>query len=413
MPIQLGEPAEPLYFVRQPILDESGTTFGYQIRQRVRAGGAFGNGEAGFVDAALALTEGLLSRSLDVSKPGRPTFVRFERDALCGLVGTLVAPTELVVDLSADMVADLEVVDACRAMDERGYAIGLTDFSLGSAAETLIPFMSFLAVDARRRDLAECAAVVERYGGRGLRLIVIGVETVQMFEAMRGLGYHLFQGRYFGQPASFSTVPLAAYQQACLRLLGALNDPHLTLGELEEIVKTDATLVFRVLRSVNSAASGLHREVASIHQALLLLGRDAIRKWVLAWTLARVNASGSEELLSRALVRARCAEALGDASNQSANDYFLLGLCSVLDALVGRPMAAALADIALPNTVRDALLGEQNHARLVLDAVTAYERAAWADTDDALTRLSLPFSTLGTAYLEALQWARALTPEAA
>ena len=167
---------------------------------------------------------------------------------------------------------------------------------------------------------------------------------------------------------------------------------------------------YRVLRLVNSAAYGLRSEVTSIRHALVLLGREQIRKWASVWTMAGLNGSGTEETVSVALLRARSCELLGTAlagSEQGAG-FFLLGLCSLLDVIIGQPMKQALQEMPLPAPIKAALLGEANEARTALDAVVAYEQGRWDDASAAMELLAVPVA-LPDVYADALRWARQLS----
>jgi EAL and modified HD-GYP domain-containing signal transduction protein len=121
-----------------------------------------------------------------------------------------------------------------------------------------------------------------------------------------------------------------------------------------------------------------------------------------------LNTGGTSELATMAMLRARACELLaGHLDDVDANEMFLVGLCSLLDAMLGRPMEEALGELPLSVPARRALLGERNPLRSVLDAVMAYEAGSW---DEALTsgfvtdELSLPRS-----YSSALLWARELS----
>jgi EAL and modified HD-GYP domain-containing signal transduction protein len=202
-----------------------------------------------------------------------------------------------------------------------------------------------------------------------------------------------------------SSRRLSASQVAQMRLLAALLKPSVSLLEVESLLKQEAALSLRVLRSVNSAAMGLRREIHSIREALVLLGLEQLRKWASLWTLAGLN-QGPAEVLTMTVVRARVCEALGQAAAREDQSHFLLGLCSLLDALLGQPMPAALADLPLPDATREALLGADNDARRVLTTVVAYERGQWAEAAAGAERLGADPEVLPALYLDALAWAR-------
>jgi EAL and modified HD-GYP domain-containing signal transduction protein len=204
---------------------------------------------------------------------------------------------------------------------------------------------------------------------------------------------------------------MPARRLAYLGLLQALNREDLTVDQLEDLVKHDVSLSYRVLRSINSWVYGLRHEVTSIRHALVLLGLDQIRKWASVWALAGLNSSGTQETVTVALLRARCCELIGTTlvGPDEGASFFLLGLCSLLDVIVGRPLADALADMPLPVSINDALLGTPNQARQVLDAVVAYEQGKWNEALAAMDQLQLPVSALPEVYADALRWARELT----
>jgi EAL and modified HD-GYP domain-containing signal transduction protein len=180
------------------------------------------------------------------------------------------------------------------------------------------------------------------------------------------------------------------------------------MDELEELVKQDAVLSLRVLQCINSAAFAIRREVRSIREALVLLGMGPIRKWASVWCLAKLNVGGTSELATLAMLRARACELLAeDATDIDANEMFLVGLCSLLDAMLSLPMHEALAELPLSEPARNALLGERNPLRAILNAVMAYEVGSWeqALTSEFVTdELILP-----RAYSSALVWARELS----
>jgi EAL and modified HD-GYP domain-containing signal transduction protein len=180
------------------------------------------------------------------------------------------------------------------------------------------------------------------------------------------------------------------------------------MDELEDLVKQDAVLSVRVLQCINSAAFAIRREVRSVREALVLLGMAPIRKWASVWCLAKLNAGVTSELATMALLRARTCELLSeDVPEVDGNEMFLVGLCSLLDAMVGRPMSEAIADLPLSLPARQALLGGHNPLRSLLDAVTAYETGAF---EMALqTEIGADDVRLPRAYSSALTWARELS----
>ena len=332
------------------------------------------------------------------------------RHMLLNELVTVLPPETIVVEVLETVGVDDEVIDACRRLRERGYTLALDDFTLETGAAALLPFARYVKVDVLNTPVEE-RRKIEKAMPAGIKLVAEKVESAQAFEDARALGYTLFQGYYFCRPTTFTGGALSARRLAYARLLTALNRPSISVNGIEDLIKHDASLTYRVLRCINSAAFGVRREIHSIRQALVLLGLDQVRKWASVWALAGLNGGSSAELVTIAILRARSCELVAtDALGaDDASEFFLLGLCSLLDAMLGQPMATAVAELPLSDNVRKALLGEQNTARHMLDAVIAHERGEWDEAARIAATVSISADRIPIAYAEALKWARELT----
>src|SRR5262245_9072100 len=408
MAIEL-DPRNTVCVARQPILDLAGRVYGYELLYRNSAD-AIACTTEGDIAGARVLSDAVFALGLDVLTNGKPAFLNFTRSLLMNGAATLLPQTSMVIEVREDVEVDADVVDMCRNLHNRGFALALDDFVPGSPAEQLMPFASFVKVDVLAIPSAERKKLAGRLVPRGIRMIAEKVETAEIVEESRTQGYRLFQGYYFCRPKTFAASAMPGRHLAYLTLLGALNRDDLGVDELEDLVKHDVSLSYRVLRSVNSWLYGLRHEVTSIRHALVLLGIDQIRKWASVWVLAGLNSTGTQETVSVAILRARCCELVGDqlAGAEEGQSFFLLGLCSLLDVVLGRPMKEALGEMPLPAIVNEALLGEKNHARYVLDAVLAYEQGQWTQATEAMEQLRLSADLLPAVYGDALRWAREL-----
>ena len=400
--------SEQIFVARQPILDEHHRVFGYELLYR---GGATATQCSGPVELASArvLNDAILGVGLETLTAGKLAFMNISREVLLTDAATLIPPAGIVIEMLEDIPADEAVIAACKSLHQRGYMIALDDFVPGSDTEKLLPYATFVKMDVISTPPELLKQTVSRLVGMGLRVVAEKVETAAAADDARALGCSLFQGYYFCRPRTFSVGAISTSQLTQMRLLSALNNPKSSFMEIEELVKHDASLSYRVLRCVNSAAFGVRKEVRSIREALQLLGLGQIRKWASIWSIVGLN-GGAPELVTLTILRARCCEILGETlpEGDNASEYFLLGLCSLLDALLGVPMDAALDDLPLASETRDALLGHANPSRHLLDAVTCYERGAWEDAAAAAAKIRLTANDLARAYNSALEWSSAL-----
>ncbi|MGE3511438.1 MAG: EAL and HDOD domain-containing protein [Vicinamibacterales bacterium] len=403
--------------VRQPILDSSGRVFGYELLYRDETGQdndevlAPETAEDEDLARARVITDAVLGLGLENLTDGLPAFVSLTRELLVRGAGSLLPADATILELPEGLVADPEVVAACRRLHDEGYKLALKGVGAAADVAALRPFVRFLRVDVAAMTPEERTALPGQFKDAGIRIIAVNVETFALARELQDAGYAFFQGYYFCKPDKVGTEALPGRRLAYLNLLTALNKPNVSISEIEDLVKHDLTLSYRVLRSINSASFGLRREVTSIRQALVLLGIGQIQKWASVWSMAGLNSGGTSETVSMAIIRARCCELLGNRllGDEAGAEYFLLGLCSLLDSMLRRPMADALADVPVAPAIRTALLGEPNVPRLVLDAVVAYERGEWDLAEDAANQALFDPAMLPKAYADALRWARELS----
>jgi c-di-GMP-related signal transduction protein len=401
---------DTLYVARQPILEAGGDVFGYELLYRADADDLEGTPSQDLA-AARVLSDAVLNVGLETLTGGRPAFINLSRSLLLGEVARLLPPTAVVFELHDIVRVDEAVVEACRRLHEDGYAIALCDFVPGCDAEALLPYARFVKVDVLTTPLPMQRELAKYLAPSRVRMVAEHVETAEVFDAARAEGYALFQGHYFCLPKMCSAAAVRSRHVAYMQLLAALNRPGLSLSEVEDLIKHDVSLSYRVLRCINSAAFGLRREIKSIREALLLMGLAPIRSWASVWCMAGLNTGGTSELVTVALVRARCCELIGEhLESEEAPELFLIGLCSLLDAMLGRPLEDAVADLPLSPGARDAVLGmRRSPSRSVLNAVIAYERGAWDLSADELKAAGLQGNLVAEAYTGALSWARELT----
>ena len=398
---------------RQPILDRHGKVFGYELlfrRSTVVQSCDIPSNHA----CARVIVDAVLGIGLDTLAAGKRAFFNVSRDMLLSGAASLLPADKVIIELLEDIAGDADVLDACRALKRAGYTLALDDVATTEAVAELIPLVDYIKVDFRVTDSkAARASLVKAIRPARPHLLAEKVETPQEFAAAAAEGFEYFQGYFFGRPAATEVKRIAARRAAYAMLLVKLNKPDISVFELENVIKQDASLSYRVLRALNSAATPLRVEIASIRQAIILLGRDTIRRWASLWTIASMNEAAHPELVASSIIRARCCETIDASSNNDPGNGFLLGLCSLLDVILEQPMEVVLAQLPIDKTVRGALLGEQNERRLLLDSVIAYERGEWERYDLLSARAGSSSNVLRAAYCDALRWTRDLSAAAA
>ena len=267
---------------------------------------------------------------------------------------------------------------------------------------------SRLIFERRRR---RCAANwSERYNHGRRQLLAEKIETQEELAEAARLGFVLFQGYYFGKPEMLTTEKVPVLVDTHLRIQRALSLPALDLIAIEQLIKSEPALCYRLLRYLQSPGFYLQTEIMSILHALALLGENELRKWLML--MASVVAAGGEpnpEPIARALARARFAELLAPFVALPASSLYLTSLFAQMERLVNRPLATIVDEVVLPEEVRQALAGEATPLRHCQELVAAYDRGDWRKSDSLRQRFQIPEIELRAMRREAAVWASRMT----
>jgi EAL and modified HD-GYP domain-containing signal transduction protein len=360
--------------------------------------------------SARVISDGILQIGLDTLASGRKVFVTVSRRLLLGGIPDLLPPHRVIIQLSGDIEAEADVIEACQALRKSGYAIAVDDFTVNEWTHDLVPLAMYLKVDWRTTAPETRAAILARRNNKIPAIIAKGVETEEAFQRARAEGFTFFQGPFFGLPSTSSAQTISGRQVTILRLLRALQDPDISVVALEDLVKQEPALTYRLLRTVNSAGFGQHRTVDSIRHALVLLGLNTIRRWAMLWAIAGLSADARSELMTMATIRARCCELLAERLDGAGTggEGFLVGMCSLFEAILGCPLTDVLDHLALSDSARAALLGEDTPMKRRLDCVSAYERGAWDDCHRLAEAAGVDVDLVSVCYGDAMRWANQL-----
>jgi c-di-GMP-related signal transduction protein len=398
-------PGAPVRFIgRQPILDPARKVFGYELLFRAGWENFFsGDSET----AAQQMIDNTLLFGMDTLVLGGTAFVNCTRDSLTSRVVTCLPAATTVLEVLETVHVDDEVIAACRELKALGYRIALDDFLPGTSSDRLIAIADYIKLDFRAGDAAQLRRIQRQLQGSPVALIAEKVETAAEFQRALDDGYHLFQGYFFAHPAVLTSRQIPANRMVYMQLLSALSRSPSDHDEIERLVGAETSLCFRLLRLVNSAGFGVRNRISSIRQALLMVGEIEFGKLV---TIAAAACLGSEahqspELILLCLHRARFCELLAPIAGQTAAEQYLIGLLSVIDAMLGLPMKQVLQLLPLRPPAAAVLLGEESPLDLPLRLIQHYEHSQWEICADFCTALAISEAQLTSIYLDSLQWA--------
>jgi EAL and modified HD-GYP domain-containing signal transduction protein len=397
------------FVARQPILTADEKVFGYELLFRDGIENFFSSTDPDSASRSALNTSMLIG--LDVLCDGRRAFVNCTRDVLLNDYVTLLPSSQTVVEVLETVPADDAVVEACRRLKETGYTIALDDFAVNDPRESLTDLADIIKVDLRATPAADAAAMVKRYGPWRCRMLAEKVETREEFNATQKDGFLYFQGYFFRRPEILTAHEIPANQVNYLRMLTAVSQPELDVREIENLLKSEASLCYRLLCYLNSAVFGFAAEIHSVRHALAILGEREVRRWIRLVATLGAGQGKSSDLVLAALVRARFCELLSPKIQRGDSDFFLMGMLSLMDTILEIPMRQVLDKVPVDQECKAVLLGAASPLQPFYQLMLAQESGDWKAVSALAIHLHLRESDVADVYWQAMQWARQVSAD--
>jgi c-di-GMP-related signal transduction protein len=397
------------FIARQPIFDERLKVFAYELLFRAGPQNIFqprkDASSSVIVDSATLF-------DLQTLTGHAKAFINVDEGALLRGAARLLPAKRIVVEILESVSPTPVIIQACADLCEAGYTLALDDFADHPKWEPLLPFVKFLKVDFIDSDTDMRSAIAKRHRSNGMLLLAEKVETQADMKQARALGYSYFQGFFFCKPTMIEGRDIPGSKLTYLQLLEAISAPELSYSHIEELLKREPSLVYNLLRYLNSPLVGLRIEIRGIRGAIALLGEREFRRWVSIVAIVSMASDKAPELVRTALTRAYFCEDLSRLTGMSAqsSDLFLMGLLSVADALLDRPLEQIISSVPVSAEVRAALCGGTNRFRDIYETLLAYERADWTTLSATVARFQSIESQVPACYLAAANRAGELAP---
>jgi c-di-GMP-related signal transduction protein len=406
------------WIARQPILALDESVVGYELLFRENAE------ERRFLpdapdattnpdSATLAAIDTLNLIGFEVLCDGRAAFINCTHPMLLKGYFSLLPPADTVVEIDEAVPADGTVEDVCQRLKQAGYRIALDHYVPGDAREPLVAYADFLKVDIKRLGRDDCADLARRHAAKHRRMLALKVESREDFVTAKQAGYSLFQGYFFRRPEHLQARQIPANQATFLRLLQAISKPQLDFAEIEDLIKHEPSLCYRLLRYLNSPLLGLASPVQSVRHALNLLGERESVRWIRMATTLVMGQEKSSDLVLSSLVRARFCEMLAPKVKHGQSDLFLLGMLSLMDAILELPIGILVEELSLDADIKAQLIsgktGTKTPLSPIYDLMVAREAGDWGAVTALGKQLNLSLYFMAESYNAAMKWGHQMT----
>ncbi|SIQ75093.1 EAL and HDOD domain-containing protein [Pseudacidovorax sp. RU35E] len=414
-----NDSSEALFVGRQPILGRDQQLRAYEL--------LFRNGQApcaevldGAQATATVIVNAFAELGMSHALDGREAYINVDAELLFSDVLELLPRQTVVLEVLESVPATAAVVQRCLHLHEAGFSLALDDVvAFDARTARLLPMVRVVKIDLLPLSDAQLAALVRqiRAAAPNVLLLAEKVETRSQFDACLRLGFSLFQGYHFARPTLIAGRRLGHSQQALMRLMGQLG-ADADSSVLEATLKPEPGLTMNLLRMANAAGSGATRTVTSLRDVIQVLGRRHLQRWVQLLLFATdARAGRASPLLLMAAARGRLMEAAAQHLRPNdphlADGAFMVGMMSLMPALVGMPLADILGPLRLAPAIDEALRDGAGLLGELLRLAEASENGDFDSMAQALrTHSRLSPAQFNRAQAEALQWAHAIGREA-
>jgi EAL and modified HD-GYP domain-containing signal transduction protein len=405
------------FVARQPIFDRESRLVGYELLYRATAYATDSGSDelGGFGSDALRMTGATLVTSvlgigLDQLTGSTPAWVNFPRELLLNHDFEVLDPKRCIIELLETVPCDAESLAACAVLRERGFTLALDDFTGGEEYEPILKLAQIVKLSVEEMTDDELRMAVARLKPYRVKLLAEKVERKDRYLLCRQLGFTYFQGYYFSRPEILKRRELPVEMLGVSNLMKVVSDPSAPDREIEAAIRGDPGLSFKLLRIVNSAATGC-RGIESILHAVQLVGRESLHRWLaLLFVSATPKSSDVDhELVLTSLERGRFCEIIAERTGResASASFFLVGLLSTFDNVLGVTMEELLRQVCVSPEVARALLREPGPYTECLSLVEAYVNGDWPSVVQSARPMGV-LATLPSWYGESSSWARAL-----
>lgn len=402
-----------LLVARQPIFDRQVEVVAYELLAREKDTDSAWTGGQASLTTARVIGQAFLDMDVWSITQGLPAYINFTRELLINGLANELPPELTVIELPEDIAADDEIRDACRTLRQAGYRLALDDVVADDPRLQLLPLVDIAKLDFGGTTDTERATLLECCRMAGVVVLAEKVETPEQYEEAKLLGCDVFQGYFFQRPSLVRGGRRSDARLLHLQLLRALTAAPVDVDVVGNLLARDRVAASGFVGIASGVAAPPGGVLASVRGGLDRLSQADLQRWISLMVVVRLGEHRPDQLVIDAVTRARFCEYLATrlGSGIAALDAHLVGLLSLLDALVSEPLTRVLGRVCSRARLRTAILYSAEPLGALLDLVIAYEHGAWDRVRRRADQLELSTAGLTRLYLDSLAWAERVTPE--
>ena len=408
-----------IFIGRQPIFNTNEQVYSYELLYR----NGIENNAFPDIDSDIATVELIINSFLSIGfeelSNGKPCFINFTENLLMNDIMEQLNPSQVVIEILEDVPITKGLIKRVKELKAKGYRIALDDFIMqedSSIYNDLFPYIDIIKVDFIISSVDEREKIENRIKKLFPHIILLAekVETMEQYIDAIQRGYKLFQGYFFTKPQIIRANDIPANLLQYYRVIALLRVEEPDIDEITEGIEHDIALSYKLMKLINSSSKRSKFKIRSIKQAILHLGLEDLKRWIYILTYResqKYNPSGAyDELMKTSLCRAKMCELLAKYNNKrNTSEYFLIGMFSLIDALLRRPIKSILMQLPLSDEIVETISGSDTSMQPYLQLTVAVEQMDFEIINKIANDLSINIEDIFEIFKAANKWSNRIS----
>jgi EAL and modified HD-GYP domain-containing signal transduction protein len=390
----------------QPVFDIFKNVYAYQIHHKTKD-----NSIANIENLTLDLIDTLSTVSLNKISNNKPIIVPFTKNLLINDTYSFAPNTDIIIKIHESVVVDDEIWVKLEEISKLGYKIIINGHNFSKENAQLLAFSNFILVDFCHNNFDNTIIAIKKMSiANSIMLLGTNINDTSHYEKTKNNGIALFSGDFLSKPQIVPIDKIAPMKMTYLQLLQKINEPTINFKDIANIISSDVSLSYKTLKLVNSTAFGFKNRIETIHHAVVAIGEMYLKQWISFIAIKEMGNDTPIEVIRISLTRAKMLEKLSEHTpfRIRRSDFFLVGLFSMLDVLLNRPIAEILNDIKINNDIKESIIKRTGVLSGVYKLVLHHEKFEWDKTEIMLKSLRIKEDLLMNAYYDAVVWTNSI-----
>lgn len=397
-----------IFLARQAIYDRSQNIIAYEMLFRNSNINQFDliSNEFNEDDATLKLISNCSTIGFRELTSDKKAFINFTEGILLNDIPTILPKDVVVIEILENVNPIPEIIESIKQLKQKGYVLALDDVVYSTRYKEfgdLIDIYKIDFIDTNKFERKLLLDKIRKVNPRA-KFLAEKIEDEETYKEAIKNSFTYFQGYYFSRPVMISGKDIPIREACCFNIMLELMKDEFDIDVLEKMIELDVAMSYKLMKFLNSAKFSFKQRISSLRQAIVIMGKNELRKWISVIAVSNIISDDNEEFISQTLIRARFCELIAQNIKEEKNKAFIVGLFSSIDTYLDMDMGDVLRDLPLDVDIKDALTGEKNTLNDILVLVKAYENMDFEEVGRLLEELKLDSIILPELFIDSIEW---------